>query len=70
MMSIPPQDRLTKDIDILEKATSFLTYFQNIKLDDPDNEFDTHRKTCHCLMHAQLDKGALICKHSRLSLSR
>lgn len=64
MLSIQTKDRMEKDIDIMEKCTSFLFFFQNIKLDDPENEYDSHRRTCQCLKHEEHNKGYFICKYS------
>lgn len=68
MLSIQTKDRMEKDIDIMEKCTSFLFFFQNIKLDDPENEYDSHRRTCQCLKHEEHNKGYFICKYSTLFL--
>jgi|JI6StandDraft_1071083.scaffolds.fasta_scaffold997554_1 hypothetical protein len=64
MLSLNPKDRTNSDIDIMEICTSFLSFFQTIKLDDPDNEYDSHRKTCQCLRHVEYEKGFFICKYS------
>lgn len=68
LLRIAPKDRLDSDIDILEKCTSFLNFFHSIKIDDPENEYDSHRKTCQCLLRVEMKQGNIICKHSTSSL--
>lgn len=65
VMSFDPKERTAKDIDILEQSTSFLTFFQTIRIDDPTDEFKVHRRTCEHLTLIQTEKGKVICQHSR-----
>ena len=64
VMSFEPKSRTPKDIDILEQSTSFLTFFQTIRIEDPTDEYKVHRRTCEHLTLIQSDKGKVICQHS------
>ena len=70
VMTFEPKDRTPRDIDILVKSTSFLAFFQTIKIDDPDDEYKVHNQSCHCLTLRLAYKGEMICKHSRRSKPR
>ena len=63
-MSFDPADRTPRDIDILVKSTSFLSFFQTIKIDDPDDEFQVHHESCRFLSLRMASKGEMICRHS------
>lgn len=47
---IPPENRKNLDQDILVKATSFLTFFQNMNKKKVNIEFNTHFRCCKHLM--------------------
>ena len=62
----PIKERTEADINVLEKATSFLRFFANIKLMDPQNKFDSHRKCCWKMYHRRYKPGQFVCKYSSL----
>ena len=66
VMAFEPKDRSPRDIEILVKSTGFLTFFQTIKIDDPNDEFHVHRQSCIRLTLRVSRKGEMICKHSSL----
>ena len=66
MLSVPPEQRTEQDIHILERCTSFLAFFQNIKIDDPQNIYDAHRGSCRVLTRSTCSKGKFVCKHSNI----
>jgi hypothetical protein len=66
VMTFDPKDRSNRDIEILVKSTGFLSFFQTIKIDDPNDEYDVHRQTCQRLTLRVATKSEMICKHSRI----
>lgn len=58
------QHRTEQDINILERATSFLSFFANISLLDPQNRFDSHRRSCAHLYHRAYLAGQFVCRYS------
>lgn len=68
VMTFDPNDRTNRDIDILVKSTGFLSFFQTIKIDDPEDDCDVHRQSCRCLTFRIAGKGEMICKHSNVAL--
>lgn len=57
-----PDFRSEYDVRVLKRCTSFLQFFQKIKLDDPSNRFDSHIKACRVLLYKQYHTGQLIFK--------
>jgi hypothetical protein len=52
------------DILLMEKCLSYLSFFQNIELDDPLNRYDTARRASQSLYFRHYPLGAFACKYS------
>lgn len=61
----PKNQRNDPEINVMERATSFLNFFANIKLLDPNNRYDSHRKCCQQLYYRSYRPGQFVCKYSR-----
>ena len=48
----------------MEKCLSYLSFFQNIELDDPLNKYDTAKKASQSLYFRHYPRGAFACKYS------
>lgn len=66
VLKIRPEDRSDEDINLLERCTSFLHFFEKVKLDDFDNRFMAHRRTCKVLKYVQFRKGEVVFKYGSL----
>lgn len=66
VLKIKPQDRSDDDIYLLERCTSFLHFFEKVKIDDIDNKFNAHRRTCKVLKYVQYKKGDVVFKYGWL----
>lgn len=60
---ILPDQRTAHEISVLERCTSFLEFFRNFKLEDPDNTFDAQRKACKVMVGSSAAKGGFILRH-------
>lgn len=56
--------RTTHDIQVMLKCTSFLAFYQNIELEDPNNKYDSARKSCLCLQYRFYPQSHFICRHN------
>ena len=66
VLKIRPEDRSDDDINLLERCTSFLHFFEKVKIDDVDNRFQAHRRTCKVLKYVQYRKGEVVFKYGIL----
>ena len=53
----PKNQRTEHEVNVMERATSFLNFFQDIKLLDPSNKYDSHRKCCQALYYRSYKPG-------------
>lgn len=66
VLKIEPDNRTSQDLNLLEKCTSFLHFFERVKIDDLDNKFDAHRRACKVLKYTEYKKGELVFKYGRI----
>lgn len=63
MLTKPISKRTESNVKVLERATSFLKFFADIKLLDPHNKYDSHRRCCEAMFHRKYLPGQFICKY-------
>lgn len=66
VLVVEPKERTTKDLDILERCTNYLEFFQDIRSLDTENNFDIIRKTCGVMLSADVPKGYFVLKFGDL----
>lgn len=62
-----PENRTPRDIKILKKCTSFLSFFKNIMRVDPDDRRKAHENGCRLLRYRTQKKGSLVTKYKTAS---
>jgi hypothetical protein len=58
--------RSDANVKVLERATSYLKFFADIKLLDPHNKYDSHRRCCEAMFHRKYQPGQFVCKYGSL----
>jgi len=59
----PPILRTDEDIDNLITCTSYLTFFKNLRVHDPEDSLKSHSNGCRRLQIDTFNKGDIIFKH-------
>jgi CRP-like cAMP-binding protein len=57
VLVIPAAARTENDIDLLEKCTSYLNFFEKINMDDMEKKHNAHRRACKVMEYVEFKKG-------------
>src|SRR3990167_2618173 len=60
VLVIPTTSRTENDIDLLEKCTSYLNFFEKVNVDDVDKKHNAHRRACKVLKYIEFKKGQAV----------
>lgn len=60
VLIIPAALRTDNDIDLLEKCTSYLNFFEKVNMDDVDKKHNAHRRACQVLKYVEFKKGQAV----------